>query len=222
MTNKYIPTEEMMTSTNEEVDNNDSDTATVSYDEDDVESSTNSQYSYTTDDQPISMPILKYARLMGSLPRTTTETTSSDDNKNSNSATTTASPFTNKVTASTIGRVIIRPSQTDNNKHSDINNSNNSNGIEYNEEDETDKSLTKVHHVIALGYSNGEVKLVDITTGKSVLFGSTDYESGCWYVTKQPTKSSHKNRQQQQQGCSSSNKGGNETNQRITNLSFDS
>ena len=219
MASKTIPPEEMMTSTNEEVDN-DSDTATVSYDDDD-ESSTNSQYSYTTAsnyDKPISMPILKYARLMGSLPRTAEPSTNIDDNGDNN--TSAAAPFTNKVTSSTIGRVIIRPSQqTDNNKHSDINNSNNSNGIEYNsnEEDETDKSLTKVHHVVALGYINGEVKLIDITTGKSVLFGSTEYESGCWYVT-QPTKS-NKNKAHQQ-GSSSSK--GNETNQRITNLSFDS
>ena len=73
MASKDIPPE-AMSPTNEEVDN-DSDTATVSYDDD--ESSTNSQYSYTTDDQPISMPILKYARLMGSLPRTV-ETNNND------------------------------------------------------------------------------------------------------------------------------------------------
>jgi len=210
MASKDIPTEEMMTSTNEEVDD-DSDTATVSYDDD--ESSTNSQYSYTTsNDKPISMPILKYARLMGSLPRTAETTNGNDDNdKNNTSA---ASPFANKVTASAIGRVIIRPSQqTDNNKLSD--DINNSNGIEYNsnEEDETDKSITKIHHVIALGYNNGEVKLVDITTGKSVLFGSTVHESGCWYVT-QPIKS-NKNKKGDQQSSIS-------IGQKITNLSFDS
>ena len=218
MTSKSIPTEEMMTSTNEEVDNDDdSDTATVSYDDD--ESSTNSQYSYTTatsnDNKPISMPMLKYARLMGSLPRTT-EPSTSKDNDNKNNIASAAAPFTNKITASTIGRVIIRPSQqTDNSKHSDINNSNNSNGIEYNsnEEDETDNSLTKVHHVIALGYINGEVKLVDLTTGKSVLFGSTEHESGCWYVT-QPTKST-KNKKESSFSIA-------DTGQKITNLSFDS
>jgi len=212
MASKTIPPEEM-TPTNEEIDN-DSDTATVSYDDD--ESSTNSQYSYTTsnDNKPISMPILKYARLMGSLPRTITDR-KNDEDKNSTSA---AAPFANKVTSSTIGRVIIRPSQTDNNKHSDdINNTRNSNGIEYNEEDETDNSLTKVHYVVALGYNSGEVKLVDVQTGKSVLFGSTEQESGCWYVT-QPTKSSNKNKKANQQQQSSST----DTGQKITNLSFDS
>ena len=86
-----------------DADDDSVDTATESYD-----SEEDSQYSYEDDNdgRPLPMPPLKYARIMGSLPR---------DNNNSNNT-----ALSVKMTSSCMGRVVVRPSQTLDGKSHDL------------------------------------------------------------------------------------------------------
>ena len=199
-------------------DNHDADTATESYDDedyDDDESSDNSQYSYqhqgdrSDNNMSHSMPPLKYARIMGSLPR--------DNNSSNESNNSTA--FSIKSTCSTMGRVIVRPSQLPDkgnsrdelpstSRHGDNNTNNIGGTVDWNDDDEADISITKVHHVLALGFEDGKVRLVDVLTGGSVLFGSSDTDGGAWFVNTSASK---------QRGNQHIDAG-----QRIVSLSFDS
>lgn len=161
-----------------------------------------SQFSYEDDDGggPLPMPPLKYARIMGSLPR--------DDASKSTA-------LSVKVTASAMGRVVVRPSQLDKNNESLIQSGskhgdgarqreNSAEWNKYDDDDEIDMSLTRVYHVLALGFQDGKVRLVDALTGGSVLFGSTPSDGGAWHVNPSAVKRGY------DQG------------QRIVALSFDS
>ncbi len=146
-----------------------------------------SQYSYEDDDGggPLPMPPLKYARIMGCLPR--------DDASKS-------AALSVKVTASAMGRVVVRPSQLldKNNDSSMQSGSKHGDGArkseksaewnEYDDDDEIDMSLTRVYHVLALGFQDGKVRLVDALTGGSVLFGSTPGDGGAWHVNPSAAK----------------------------------
>ena len=113
---------------------------------------------------------LKYARIMGSLPR---------------DAASTSTALSVKITSSAMGRVVVRPSQLSdkNNKSSMPSGSKHGDGVmkdeipaewsEYDDDEEIDMSFTRVYHVLALGFQDGKVRLVDALTGGSVLFGST-------------------------------------------------
>ena len=174
--------------TNKKVVNGDADdTATESYDGESGDE--HSQYSYADDDdgKPLPMPPLKYARIMGCLPR-------SDDDA--------ASPSLSvKITASAMGRVVVRPSQySDKSKDSSMPSGSRHGGTvdgytentaefnEYDDDEEADISLTKVHHVLALGFEDGKVRLVDTLTGGSVLFGSSTGDGGAWFVNPAAAK----------------------------------
>ena len=149
-------------------DNNDdvdaADTATDSYDGDSTEQE--SQFSYDDDDdgRPLPMPPLKYARIMGCLPRDGTSYSTSV-----------------KITSSTMGRVVVQPSQytdkildasmSSGSRHGD-GPRNDENGAELltDVDEEADMALLKIHHVLALGFEDGKVRLVDALNGGSVLF----------------------------------------------------
>jgi hypothetical protein len=162
-----------------------------------------SQYSYEADDGggPLPMPPLKYARIMGSLPR--------DDESKSTA-------LSVKVTASAMGRVVVRPSHLLDKKNESSMQSGSNHGYgarqgensvewnEYDDDDEIDRSLTRVYHVLALGFQDGKVRLVDALTGGSVLFGSTPGDGGAWYVNPSAVKRGY------------------DEGQRIVGLSFDS
>lgn len=165
-------------------DNNDASsdiaTATDTYDEYDEEDDL-SQDSYEDDDRgrPLPMPPLKYARIMGSLPR---------DNKSNNN---TSCALSVKVTCSTMGRVVIRPSADDKSHHHHASISDTASGgggaaavhiSKYEDDEDADRSLTKVFHVIAMGFQDGKIRLVDVSSGGSVLFGSSLEDGGAWFV----------------------------------------
>ena len=181
-----------------DADDDSVDTTTESYD-----SEEDSQYSYEDDNdgRPLPMPPLKYARIMGSLPR---------DNNNSNNT-----ALSVKMTSSCMGRVVVRPSQTLDGKSHDLPSGSKHGelgenaGTEWNdyEEEEADMSFTKVYHVLALGFEDGKVRLVDALTGGSVLFGSSSDDGGAWFVNPSSAK-------QQQHGGDLGHK--------IVALSFDS
>ncbi|KAL7498251.1 hypothetical protein ACHAWT_006183 [Skeletonema menzelii] len=168
---------------NKSSDNNDaaSDiaTATDSYEDDEYDDDDLSQDSYQDDDRgrPLPMPPLKYARIMGSLPR--------DKNKHTLSC-----ALSVKVTCSTMGRVVIRPSADDksHHHHASISDSAGAGGTagvhiaEYEDDEDADRSLTKVFHVIAMGFQDGTIRLVDASSGGSVLFGSSLEDGGAWFV----------------------------------------
>jgi hypothetical protein len=149
------------------------------------ESSDEDSYDGDDDGGPRPMPPLKYARIMGSLPR---------DNASSSTA------LSVKITASAMGRVVVRPTQlsdknTDSSmpsgsKHGDGARQveNTAEWSEYDDDDEIDMSFTRVYHVLALGFQDGKVRLVDAFTGGSVLFGSTSGEGGAWYVNPSTVK----------------------------------
>ena len=175
-------------------DGNDADTQSSSYDDDETDDL--SQYSYDDGDngRPLPMPPLKYARIMGCLPR------SNNDNNHSGSSAATA--LSVKVTCSTIGRVVIRPSATqssDKTHHHDHAALSSDGGVftaatataaigvhnmsDYEDDDEdVDRSLTRVFHVIALGFQDGKIRLVDALSGGSVLFGSSLEDGGALFV----------------------------------------
>ena len=184
----------------------DSDTVTNSSYDGESEDENTSQYSYGDDNdgRPLPMPPLKYARIMGSLPRGDSNSTA----------------FAVKSTCSTMGRVIVRPSQftekggdsqlPSGSTHGVDGGRNHSGGTtdwnnEYDEDDEADMSQTKIQHVLALGFIDGKIRLVDVLTGGSVLFGSTDTDGGAWYVNTSASKRGHY-----------------DLGQRIVSLSFDS
>lgn len=188
---------------NRDEENSDGDTVTESSYDGESGDEDSSQYSYG----PLPMPPLKYARIMGSLPR-------GDNN---------STAFAVKSTCSTMGRVVVRPSQyTEKGGDSQLpsgsrhGNSTNDDGgrnhsgsttdwNEYDEDDEADMSQTKIQHVLALGFIDGKIRLVDVLTGGSVLFGSTDTDGGAWYVNTSASKRGHY-----------------DLGQRIVSLSFDS
>ena len=168
----------------------DNDTATECYDSDEEDDDDLSQYSYQDDvrGRPLPMPPLKYARIMGSLPR--------DDDVNNY---TTSSALSAKVTCSTMGRVVIRPS-ADKSQHHDhhatiseaaasglgrTSASATLSGVHISDDEDdedADRSLTKVFHVIAMGFQDGKIRLVDALSGGSVLFGSSIEDGGAWFV----------------------------------------
>jgi hypothetical protein len=125
------------------------------------------------------MPPLKYARIMGSLPH---------NNASSSTA------LSVKITTSTMGRVVVRPTQlSDKNtdslmpsgsKHGDgvRQVENTAEWSEYDDNDKIDMSFTRVYHVLTLGFQDGKVRLVGALMGGLVLFGSTPGEGGAWYV----------------------------------------
>ena len=188
---------------NRDEENSDGDTVTESSYDGESGDEDSSQYSYG----PLPMPPLKYARIMGSLPR-------GDNN---------STAFAVKSTCSTMGRVVVRPSQytekggdsqlPSGSRHgigtNDDGGRNHSGGTtdwnEYDEDDEADMSQTKIQHVLALGFIDGKIRLVDVLTGGSVLFGSTDTDGGAWYVNTSASKRGHY-----------------DLGQRIVSLSFDS
>ena len=188
---------------NRDEENSDGDTVTESSYDGESGDEDSSQYSYG----PLPMPPLKYARIMGSLPR-------GDNN---------STAFAVKSTFSTMGRVVVRPSQytekggdsqlpsgsRHGNSTNDDGGRNHSGGTtdwnEYDEDDEADMSQTKIQHVLALGFIDGKIRLVDVLTGGSVLFGSTDTDGGAWYVNTSASKRGHY-----------------DLGQRIVSLSFDS
>ena len=188
---------------NHDEENSDGDTVTESSYDGESGDEDSSQYSYG----PLPMPPLKYARIMGSLPR-------GDNN---------STAFAVKSTCSTMGRVVVRPSQytekggdsqlPSGSRHgigtNDDGGRNHSGGTtdwnEYDEDDEADMSQTKIQHVLALGFIDGKIRLVDVLTGGSVLFGSTDTDGGAWYVNTSASKRGHY-----------------DLGQRIVSLSFDS
>jgi len=178
-------------------DNDDDDTATDSYDNDEEEDDDDlSQDSYQDDDRgrPLPMPPLKYARIMGSLPR--------DDNNNdmsNNSTTPSSCALSVKATCSTMGRVVLRPSadyKSHHHDHASISEAaatggggggtaSTSAGVhisEYEDDEDADRSFTKVCHVIAMGFQDGKIRLVDALSGGSVLFGSSLGDGGAWFV----------------------------------------
>eukprot|EP00970_Alexandrium_tamarense_P018903 scaffold13563_cov267-Alexandrium_tamarense.AAC.16 len=191
------------------------DTATESYN--DGEDEENSQFSYNDDEygRLLPMPPLKYARIMGSLPR---QKIATDANTSSPSA------LSVDVTCSTMGQVILRPSPLNENagkddestilsasRHGDKRNialatTNALEWDEYDDDDEADRSSTKTHQVLALGFEDGKVRLVDAHTGGSVLFGSTLEDGGAWFINPSTAK-----RQNEK-----------DYSQRIVALSFDS
>ena len=172
-------------------DNNDdvdaADTATDSYDGDSTEQE--SQFSYDDDDdgRPLPMPPLKYARIMGCLPRDGTSYSTSV-----------------KITSSTMGRVVVQPSQytdkildasmSSGSRHGD-GPRNDENGAELltDVDEEADLALLKIHHVLALGFEDGKVRLVDALNGGSVLFGSSPGDGGAWFVNPSIAKRGHDN-----------------------------
>ena len=194
---------------NHDEENSDGDTSTESTYDGESGDEDSSQYSYGDDNdgRPLPMPPLKYARIMGSLPR-------GDNN---------STAFAIKSTCSTMGRVVVRPSQytekggdsqlpsgsRHGNSTNDDGGRNHSGGTtdwnEYDEDDEADMSQTKIQHVLALGFIDGKIRLVDVLTGGSVLFGSTDTDGGAWYVNTSASKRGHY-----------------DLGQRIVSLSFDS
>ena len=131
------------------------------------------------DSREVLLPMspLKYSRIMGSLPR--------DDGSTSLSV---------KITSSTIGRVVVRPSALSSSpSNNDSRKRQQSSDIieEYDDDhddDEIDQSLTRVYHVLALGFQDGNIRLVDAQTGLSVLFGSTFTEPGAWFVNQTPRR----------------------------------
>jgi len=165
---------------NEEDDDDADDTATESYD-DDESGDENSQYSYEDDNdgKPVPMPPLKYARIMGSLPRDSASTSTA---------------LTSKITCSAMGRVVVRPSQYSEKSHEPSLPSGSKHGesaaewTDYDDDEEADMSLTKVHHVLAFGFEDGKVRLVDALTGGSVLFGSSSGDGGAWFVNPAAAK----------------------------------
>ena len=182
-------------------DGGDNDTATESYD--DESGDENSQYSYEDDNdgRALPMPPLKYARIMGSLPR---------DNASSSPT------LLVKITSSAMGRVVVRPSPYSEKNHESLIPSGSKHGegtrhgeipsewTEYDDDEEADMSLTKVYHVTALGFEDGKVRLVDSLTGGSVLFGSSSGDGGAWFVNPSAAKR------------------GNDPGQKIVALCFDS
>lgn len=167
---------------NNEIDADD--TATESYYDGDT-TDQESQLSYDDDDdgRPLPMPPLKYARIMGCLPRDGTSTSLSV-----------------KITSSTMGRVVVQPS-LHNDKNLDSISSDSRHGdrprsdenvAEWTDADEeADMASIKVHHVLALGFEDGKVRLVDILTGGSVLFGSSPDDGGAWFVHPSKSKRVH-------------------------------
>ena len=174
----------------------DNDTATNSYDnyyEDDEDDL--SQYSYEDDDsgRPLPMPPLKYARIMGCLPRDNKNIAT--DNDNTSTTTTAASvALSVKVTCSTLGRVVVRPSTDSKSQYSDhqvvssseaAGSSTAAAGVhvsEYEDDEDADRSFTKVFQVIAIGFQDGKIRLVDALSGGSVLYGSSMDDGGAWFV----------------------------------------
>lgn len=176
------PEKAIFAAENFEGDGDDDDTATESYDYDgESGDEENSQYSYDDDNdgRPLPMPPLKYARIMGSLPR---------DNAEYFPA------LSVKITSSAMGRVVVRPPLYPEKNHESQTLSGAKNGesnlewAEYDDDDEVDISLTKICHVIALGFEDGKVRLVDALTGGSVLFGSSSGDGGAWFVNPSSTK----------------------------------
>ncbi len=161
------------------------DTATESYDDAD-DDDLSSQYSYEDDDngKPLPMPLLKYARIMGSLPRNHSDDNSNNSNNNTRPSSSCAA-MSVKVTCSTIGRVVIKssPSHYD---HATMSEAAVSGGgahtSEYDDDEDADRSLTRIHHVIAMGFQDGKIRLIDALSGGSVLFGSSNEDSGAWFV----------------------------------------
>ncbi|KAL7543859.1 hypothetical protein ACHAXR_013228 [Thalassiosira sp. AJA248-18] len=163
------------------------DTATESYD--DESGDDDSQYSYDddSDGRPLPMPPLKYARIMGSLPR-------GEDSSSS-------SALSVKITSSAMGRIVVGPSPYSDKNHESSMPSGSKHGegvkastaesaTEWTEfdDDEADLSLTKTYHVLALGFEDGKVRLVDALTGGSVLFGSSSGDGGAWFVNPSAVK----------------------------------
>ncbi|KAL7546817.1 hypothetical protein ACHAWF_010150 [Thalassiosira exigua] len=163
------------------------DTATESYGGDSGEE--NSQYSYNHDDgRALPMPPLKYARIMGCLPRGKDPST----------------PFLSvKITSSAMGRVVVRPSQymdkgnessmPSGSRHGDGTKTSGGGNTEWKDyiDEEVDMSMTNVYHALALGLEDGKVRLVDALTGDSVLFGSTPGDGGAWFVNPSAAKRGH-------------------------------
>ena len=124
-----------------------------------------------------------------------------------------------KITSSAMCRVVVRPSQhSDKNTESSMpSGSRHGEGTKTStgenaselwpdyEDEEADVSLTKAYHVLALGFEDGKVRLVDALTGGSVLFGSSPDDGGAWFVNPSAAKS-----------------GGNDPGHKIVALSFDS
>jgi hypothetical protein len=98
-----------------------------------------------------------------------------------------------------MGRVVVGPTQlsdkiTDSSlpsgsKHGDVTGQveNSAEWSEY-DDDEIDISFKRVYHVLAFGFQDGKVRLVDALTGGSVLFGSTQGDGGAWYVNPSALK----------------------------------
>jgi len=219
-------------------DNGESDdTSTESYEEysssENEDDEENSQFSYQDDEdgRPLPMPPLKYARIMGDLPR------------DGNSLTPSHPTLTTKITCSAMGRIIIRPSAFLNatisyddtamlsgSKHGDLGRSitlgaeysindgyANSEGEEYNDDEEADQATTKAFHVMAFGFQDGTVRLYDAMSGGSVHFGSSAEDPGAWFVN--PSSSAARAKR----GGSNSIIGNQEDEQnKIVALSFDS
>ena len=154
-------------------DDHNDDTATESsyseesdYEGSDIDDDNLSQYSYEDDDngRPLPMPPLKYARIIGSLPR--------DNNSANDSSNITTTALSVKVTCSTIGRVVIRPSPSASSAdhHDGVEGDNTASsstittkgttvppgvamGVhisEYEDDEDADRSITHIHHVITL------------------------------------------------------------------------
>ena len=167
--------------------------------EESITESDDSQYSYL-DKHIIKMPPLKYARIVGCLPRSPKGADSAADSAAGGAANVGhgnrgSYPIDTEITASTMGRVTLRPEPLSSADYAA-------------EEDEIDHCMQTYHNILALGFIDGSIRVVDSNTGESVLFGSSLEDGGVWFVNL-------KGQQQQQQQQQSSGR-------RIVSLSFDS
>ena len=113
---------------------------------------------------PLPLPVLKYARLAGPIPRSSGGT----------------GPASTVVTASALGRAAVRPPGDAAAAAVDAG----GDGVEWSPRgrDQADVVCGSVRHVLALGFGDGTVRLVDPEGGGSVLFGATRDEGGAWRV----------------------------------------
>lgn len=156
----------------------DDDTAKESYYDDDDDDGSQRSYGGGGGGRPPPMPPLKYARIVGSLPRVPPAPSSS-------SPPTPCPALSVKITSSTMGRAVVRPPPFAERAHESP-----PPGPEWDEleDDEADLSLDRPCHVIALGFEDGRVRLVDALTGGSVLFGSSSGDGGAWFVNPSAAK----------------------------------
>ena len=126
-----------------------------------TESDDDSQYSYINE-EITQMPPLKYARIVGCLPRSQTGNDNADA-AGGNSTNRASYPIDTEITCSTLGRINLRPDASSTTQ-------------------EIDACTQTSHNILAIGHINGSIRLVDANSGESVLFGSTAEDGGVWYV----------------------------------------